>query len=84
MAPPRDTRPYLPVLNFSNWLIVSVIVSVFGTTGDLIESKYKRQAKVKNSGDLIPGHGGLLDRLDSAIFISPFLYLFLRILKHVS
>tara|TARA_B100001027_G_C16257199_1_gene327577 strand:- start:840 stop:1661 length:822 start_codon:yes stop_codon:yes gene_type:complete len=71
-------------LNFSNWLIISVIVSVFGTTGDLIESKYKRQAKVKNSGDLIPGHGGLLDRLDSAIFISPFLYLFLRILKHVS
>ncbi|MDG1778800.1 MAG: phosphatidate cytidylyltransferase [Flavobacteriaceae bacterium] len=69
---------------FSKWLILSVIVSVFGTIGDLIESKYKRQAEVKDSGTLIPGHGGLLDRLDSAIFVAPFIYLFLRILNYVS
>lgn len=71
-------------LEFSSWLIMSVIISVFGTTGDLIESKYKRQAEVKDSGTLIPGHGGLLDRLDSAIFVAPFVYLFLRILNYVS
>jgi phosphatidate cytidylyltransferase len=71
-------------LEFSNWLIISVIISVFGTIGDLIESKYKRQANVKDSGNLMPGHGGLLDRLDSAIFVAPFIYLFLKILNYVS
>jgi len=71
-------------LEFSNWLIISVIVSIFGTIGDLIESKYKRQAEVKDSGSLIPGHGGILDRLDSAIVAAPFVYLFLRILNYVS
>jgi phosphatidate cytidylyltransferase len=71
-------------LEFSNWLIISVIISVFGTIGDLIESKYKRQANVKDSGNLMPGHGGLLDRLDSAIFVAPFIYLFLKVLNYVS
>ena len=71
-------------LDFTNWLILSIIVSVFGTLGDLIESKYKRQARVKDSGVIMPGHGGLLDRLDSIIFAAPFIYLFLRLLKYVS
>ena len=75
---------YTNNLEFSNWLIISVITSVFGTIGDLIESKYKRQANVKDSGNLMPGHGGLLDRLDSAIFVAPFIYLFLKILNYVS
>jgi len=71
-------------LQFTSWLVMSVLVSVFGTIGDLIESKYKRQADVKDSGTMMPGHGGLLDRLDSAIFVAPFIYLFLRLLNYVS
>jgi phosphatidate cytidylyltransferase len=71
-------------LKFTDWLILAIIVSVLGTFGDLIESKFKRQAGVKDSGVIMPGHGGLLDRLDSIIFASPFIYLFLRIVHYVS
>jgi len=75
---------YTESLSFTSWLILAIIVSVLGTLGDLIESKFKRQADVKDSGIIMPGHGGLLDRLDSIIFASPFIYLFLRIISYVS
>ncbi|TSE06458.1 MULTISPECIES: phosphatidate cytidylyltransferase [Aquimarina] len=71
-------------LSITIWLIISIIMSIFGTLGDLIQSKFKRQAGVKDSGTIMPGHGGIYDRLDSVIFASPFLYAFLQILHHVS
>ena len=66
------------------WTIIAVIVGVMGTIGDLIESKFKRIAGVKDSGKIMPGHGGILDRLDSVIFVAPFVFLFYKILYYVS
>ena len=67
-------------LSTPKWLIIAIIVSVFGTLGDLIESKLKRESNVKDSGKIMPGHGGILDRLDSIIFASPYSYLFLKLI----
>ena len=66
------------------WMIIALIVSIFGTIGDLIESKFKRIAGVKDSGAIMPGHGGVLDRLDSVIFVAPVIFLFYQILYYVS
>lgn len=63
-----------------HWIVIAMLVSVFGTIGDLIESSLKRQAGVKDSGSIMPGHGGILDRFDSLIFVSPIIYFYLTII----
>lgn len=59
-----------------NWIIVGFLVSVFAPIGDLVESQLKRTFGVKDSGNIIPGHGGVLDRLDSFIIAAPVVYLY--------
>ena len=75
---------YSYTLGLRYWLILAVIISISGAIGDLVESKFKRQVNVKDSGVIMPGHGGLLDRLDSMIFAAPFIFLLLTYLKYVS
>jgi len=59
-----------------NWIIVGLLVSIFAPLGDLVESQLKRTFGVKDSGNIIPGHGGVLDRLDSFILCAPVVYLY--------
>lgn len=75
---------WTPVLRTSEWMALAVVLVSMGSMGDLIESKLKRLAGVKDSGAILPGHGGMLDRLDSLVFAAPFAYLTLIVLSYVS
>lgn len=60
----------------TNWIAIAAIVAVMGVMGDLFESKLKRLANVKDSGSIMPGHGGFLDRFDSLLLAAPFVWLY--------
>jgi len=70
---------WLGVVDKLGWIIIAVIISVTGTYGDLIESMLKRSLGVKDSGNIMPGHGGFLDRFDSTIISFPLVYLFIAL-----
>ena len=72
---------FFPECSVRDALIVGVMLAVVGQVGDLAESWLKRGASTKDTGSLIPGHGGLLDRLDSLLFNTPALYYYARLLR---
>ena len=66
-------------LSLFSWMIIALINVIIGTFGDLTESLFKRSISIKDSGHILPGHGGILDRFDSIILASPLVYVFLEI-----
>jgi phosphatidate cytidylyltransferase len=73
---------FLPIaqsLASIHWFAIAAICAVFGTLGDLLESKIKRLAGVKDSGSFMPGHGGFLDRFDSLLVAAPFVWLYVQV-----
>lgn len=66
------------------WMILATVIVLMGSLGDLLESKFKRLAGIKDSGAILPGHGGVWDRLDSLVFAAPFAYLILNLFSYVS
>jgi phosphatidate cytidylyltransferase len=70
---------YFTYSSLFHWLAISTIVVIFGTIGDLTESRIKRTCGVKDSGRIMPGHGGILDRFDGVLFSAPFVLAYLHI-----
>ncbi len=70
--------------NTYEWLITAFLIIIAGTAGDLVESLFKRNAGIKDSGKLLPGHGGILDRFDAVLLASPLVYILIRLLRFVN
>ncbi len=68
---------FSPWLDVTTWLAFASVLIIFGTFGDLVESMFKRRLGIKDSGDIMPGHGGILDRLDSVLIAAPFIFVFI-------
>ncbi len=71
---------YIYILSTTQWLLLGFVVSITGIYGDLIESVFKRSMKIKDSGKIILGHGGMLDRFDSLLVAIPFILFFFKII----
>lgn len=76
------TGPAVSNISWPHWLMLALICSIVGTLGDLVESMLKRSVGVKDSGNIMPGHGGFLDRFDSLLIIMPFVYFYLTFTDH--
>ncbi|TFF40174.1 phosphatidate cytidylyltransferase [Mucilaginibacter psychrotolerans] len=68
---------YFKDLPWNQWVSIAIIISCFGTLGDLVESMFKRSINIKDSGGILPGHGGLLDRFDGFLIAAPVVYTYL-------
>ena len=71
--------PVAKIIPVQHWIAIAAICAVFGTAGDLLESKIKRMANVKDSGTIMPGHGGFLDRFDSLLIATPFVWVYVQL-----
>ena len=71
--------PVAQLIAVKHWIAIAAICAVFGTAGDLLESKIKRMSNVKDSGSFMPGHGGFLDRFDSLLVATPFVWLYVTL-----
>jgi phosphatidate cytidylyltransferase len=69
---------FLGYLRVRDAIVIGAIAGIFGQIGDLAESHLKRDAGIKDSSQIIPGHGGLFDRFDSLLFVAPLVYLYLN------
>ncbi len=72
---------YFTSLSPLQWMILAIIVSITGTLGDLVESMFKRSLGVKDSGNILPGHGGILDRFDGVLLSAPFVVTYLMLVR---
>ena len=72
---------FFQVPDLMTWVGLSVVVAVFATFGDLVESLIKRTVGVKDSGNIMPGHGGILDRIDSLLLVVPSVLIYLQLMK---
>jgi phosphatidate cytidylyltransferase len=70
---------YVTEILWFDWLIMGALVSIFGSYGDLLESLFKRSVQVKDSGSILPGHGGILDRFDSLLLSAPVIFTYLQL-----
>ena len=72
---------YFTELQLTDWLAIAVIIIIFGTLGDLVQSLFKRSINVKDSGSILPGHGGILDRFDGVLLSVPFVFFYLQLIR---
>ena len=75
---------FFPAVPVWQWIVFGVLVVIFGTYGDLFESLLKRTVQIKDSGNILPGHGGILDRFDSLLFAIPVIYIYLTFIKELA
>jgi len=74
---------YFQEISAIHWIIVALIISIFGTMSDLVESMLKRSINVKDSGIILPGHGGLLDRFDGLLLAAPLVFIYLYLFSNL-
>ena len=72
---------FLPELRVSNWIIIAILVIISGTFGDLCESMMKRKFNIKDTGTILPGHGGILDRFDALFLSAPVILFYLKLIS---
>lgn len=73
---------YYTELGLKDWIIIATIIVIIGSLGDLVESLFKRSINIKDSGNILPGHGGILDRFDGLLLSAPFVFAYIILIQH--